>query len=196
MSGHCKRGLVALLVVVAVAACETPPPGQELPELTYGHLGKFRLNVGEVRVVFQYAPPMKPPNVEHLSSTPPEKALRRWAADRLLAEGTTGAARFVIIDAAVTETLLELEEGVSALFTTQQAVRYQAHAEAVLEILDARGYRTGYANARVSRTRTMAEDATLNERDRLWFELTEALLNDFNTEIEKNIRQFLGGHLF
>ena len=195
MSGHCKRVLVALLVVVAVAACETPSPGQKLPELTYGHLGKFRLNVGEVQVVSQYVPPMKPPNVEHLSSTPPEKALKRWAADRLKAAGRAGTARFVIVSAAATVEPLKVDKGLSGAFEKQQSKRYRANVEATLEILDAKGFRRGFVDARASRSRTIREDATLNQRERLWFELTEALMNDFNAEIDRQIRKYLGGFL-
>lgn len=196
MIGRFKGSLLALLALAAAAACESRLPEQEFPALTYGHLGGFRLDVGALRVVSEYAAPMKAPNVDHLFPTPPEKALRRWAADRLVAAGAKGTARFVIIDAAVSETPLEVEGGLGGLFTTQQSVRYEARAEAMLEILDDQGYRMGFANARVSRTRTLGEDATIDERRRLWFELTEALINDFNAEIEKNIRQYIGGYLF
>ena len=45
------------------------------------------------------------------------------------------------------------------------------------------------------RTRTVREDASLHDRKRIWFEMTEALMKDFNAEMEKNIRQHLGGYL-
>ena len=71
----------------------------------------------------------------------------------------------------------------------------EAVVEASLEILDARGFRKGFASARVSRSRTVREDATLNQREAAWFAMTEALLNDFDKELEKNIRQYLLGFL-
>ncbi len=86
-----RRYFVSLLVVF-LAACETPVATQTLPELTYGHLSTFTFNVADVHVAAKYLPPMKAPNVDHLFATPPGKALRRWAADRLKA-GAGGAPR-------------------------------------------------------------------------------------------------------
>ena len=88
-----RRYLVSLLVVF-LAACETPVVTQTLPELTYGHLSKFTLDVAAIAVKAKYVPPMKAPNVEHLFATPPGKAPRRWAADRPKAGGRRGSARF------------------------------------------------------------------------------------------------------
>jgi hypothetical protein len=139
---------------------------------------------------------MKAPHVEHLFPTPPQTALERWAADRLDAAGRHGIARFVIKDARGTATPLAIDKGFAGAFKKEQSVRYEASVEAVLEIVDERGFRKGFASARVSRTRTLGEDATLNERDKVWFELTEAMMADFNAEMEKNVRQYLGGFLF
>ena len=47
----------------------------------------------------------------------------------------------------------------------------------------------------MSRSRTVREDASLNDREAVWFTMTEALLNDFDKELEKNIRQYLLGYL-
>ena len=42
---------------------------------------------------------------------------------------------------------------------------------------------------------TMREDVSLNERDRIWFKEVEAMMTDFNAEMEKNVRQYLGAWL-
>ena len=195
-----RAGLVAavllgLVLTAMLAACETPPPKQRLIELTFAHLPIFSLDVARVEVVSDYASPMKTPNVEHLFPTPPEKGLRRWAADRLKAGGKKGSARFVIHNAAITETALPITKGLKGAFKKEQSERYEAVVEASLEILDARGFRKGFASARLTRSRTVREDATLNQREAVWFAMTEALLNDFDKELEKNIRQYLLGYL-
>ena len=196
MSLRYRRCVLAGLVALALAACETPPPVQRLPELTYGHLDRLNLDAAALEVVSEYGPLMEAPHVDHLFPTPPLTALERWAADRLEAVGRSGIARFVIKDARATATPLAIDEGLAGAFKKEQSVRYEASIEALLEIVDDRGFRKGFASARVSRTRTLAEDATLNERDKVWFELTEAMMQDFNAEMEKNVRQFLGGFLF
>src|SRR3989304_3468878 len=91
-----RFALIALALALPLNACETPPPAQKLPEITFAHLPPIKLNVATVEVVVRYRPPMKAPNVEHLFPTPPLKALRTWAADRVKAVGRSGTAAFGI----------------------------------------------------------------------------------------------------
>ena len=191
-----RRCVLAGLVALVLAACQMPLPAQRLPELTYGHLDRLNLNVAAIEVISEYRSPMKAPHVEHLFPTPPQTALERWAADRLEAAGRQDIARFVIKDAQATATPLAIDKGLAEAFTKKQSVRYKVSVEAFLEIVDERGFRKGFSSARVRVTRTMAEDATLNQRDKVLFEITEAVIRDFNAEMEKNIRQYLGGFLF
>ena len=68
-------------------------PQARFPELTYAHLGAMRLDVARVEIADEYHEPLRPPNVDHLFPTPPERAMRRWATDRLAASGTPIATR-------------------------------------------------------------------------------------------------------
>ena len=131
-------------------------------------------------------------NHSYFAPTPPLKALRQWAGARLFVGGGKGLVRFTIANAAVTETALKVKKGLQGAFHKEQSERYDAIIEASLEMLDDRGFRLGFASARVSRSTTVREDATLNERRRVQFELIEALMKDFNAEIERNIRRYLG----
>ena len=184
------KAIAALAVlVVALTACETPPPVLSFPELTYGHLGQIHLRVGAMDVVSEYRSPMAEPHVEHLFPVSPERALRQWAADRLKPEGAEGVARFVITDARVTKTVLKKDETLTGKFTKQQTERYEAVMEAALEIQTGQG--RGRGAARVSRSVTVREDASLNDREQMWFDLIEDVMNDFNGEMDKQIRQHL-----
>ncbi|MCH7935984.1 MAG: hypothetical protein IH994_02695 [Proteobacteria bacterium] len=188
-------GFFALIVlpvlVLGLAACETPVPEQSLPELTFAHLKPIKLNVATIEVVSHYKQPLKPPNVEHLFPTPPLRALRRWAGDRLKAVGKSGSARLIIKKASAVETVLKKKTGFTATFTKQQSQRYDLSVEATLEIF-ADGRPRGRASAHATRFSTVREDASINTRQRLWFDLTEALVRDFDVEMENNIRRHLG----
>ncbi len=188
--------VVFIILIAAIpASCETLPQTQTFPELTFGYIKPLRLNVDALEIVSEYSSPMKAPNVEHLFPTPPGKALRRWAADRLQLAGTSGLARFVIVDASATETALKVGSSLADKFTNEQSRLYTATVEVRLEVSDARNLRKGFASAKVSRSKTLPEGATINEKERLWFDLTEALMKDFNAELDKNIRKFLGAWL-
>ncbi len=190
-----KRFLFLVLVAAPLAACETPDPGQEFADLTFGHMAPLNFNAGSLRVVSQYIAPLAAPNVDHLFPVKPEQALRNWAVGRLKAQGGTGTIRFTIVDASVRETRLKLKKGLTGTFTKEQSSIFDASLEVVVEALDERGYQRAYATVRVARSRTIQEGATINERRRLWFGLTEALMQDFNRDMEKNIRTHLSGYL-
>jgi len=180
------------LVALALAACETPVTVQRFPEITFAHLPALGLNVGRVEIVSSVQPTMQAVQATSQFPVPPDKAMRRWAEDRLVAKGVTNVARFTIVDATVTETPLAIEGGVAGVFKKEQSVRYEATVAGMIEVVDDQGFRRAFASSRVGRSKTLREDASLNERDRLRFDLIEALMKDFNTEMEQDIRTHLG----
>lgn len=193
-----KRFLGAGLLVVfgmTLAGCETSVPSPTFPELTFQHLGSIKLNVGSLEITSSYKAPMTGPNVDHLFPTPPGAALKRWATDRLIAAGSGDSARFTILDASVRETALEIKKGLAGVFTKDQSERYDAVLEASLQIIGDNAASKGFASARVSRSITVREDATVNDRAQAWFSLNEALMQDINAELEKNISRYLGDWL-
>lgn len=191
-----RRAMLAVPVAVLVGCASAPPPRPVFPELTFGHLGAFTFDASGVELVNEYAPPLQRPNVEHEMPLPPATAATRWANDRIKAGGRSGrGVRVIIRNAAVREAELPKSSGLKGLFTTEQAVRYDAELEMVVELRSARGFRDAFASAGARRSVTVSEGATLNDRDRIWFGLVEELMAELNRELEKNIRQFMGAYL-
>jgi hypothetical protein len=187
-----RPGIVAALLGFALlAGCETQVPAQKLPDLTFAHLAPLHLAVQRVETVSRFAPTLRAPNVEHAFPVPPARALETWASQRLKSVGGNARARFTILDASVTETKLSRDTSMRGYFTKQQSERYDARVEVVLEIQE--GARHGAANAIGTRWTTVGEDVSLNERERIKFNLIESLMKDFDAELEKNIRQHLAG---
>jgi hypothetical protein len=191
------RLIAAAILFVAVGSCAAPPPRQEFAEITWTHLTPYKLNVARIEVVSEFKPTFKPPHVEHFFPVPPEKAVRRWIQDRLLASGPSGVAKVTIKDASATEAELRQgkDEGVRGYFTTEQAQRYDLAVEVVIEIYNDRGFKVAFTSARAERSQTVPEDITLNGRERVWYDTTEALMKDFNAVMEKNIPLYLKSEL-
>lgn len=186
-------GLAALVALVLVG-CTTPPPPQKLPELTFGHLPQIRLAVDRIDIRDDYKPPLAAPHIEHRVPQAPARAAVRWAGDRLAAvpDGGGRRAEFVVIDARMTETPLPRTGGVQGMFTTDQAQRYEARLAVQLEILDVRGARMGVVTAEANQSRTAPEGITLDARDRLQFEVVEALMRTIDAELTRSIDSTLG----
>ena len=175
-----------------VAGCETTAVQPHYPIITFSHLAPVNLNVAAVEYVDQYVPPQDAPNVDHLFPVSPSTVARRWAQDRLLATGVTRRARVVLVTASVTETPLAKTKGLTGTFTIDQVARYDATAEMRVEIVTDAGVVEGKANAIATRSRTVPEDITLNQRDQIWFEMTAALMRALDGQLVQNIRLYLG----
>ena len=119
-------------------------------------------------------------------------AVALGAQDRLLATGVTRRARVVLVTASVTETPLAKTKGLTGTFTIDQVARYDATAEMRVEIVTDAGVVEGRANAIATRSQTVPEDITLNQRDEIWFEMAEALMRDLDDQLVKNIHLHFG----
>ncbi|MGB0670987.1 MAG: hypothetical protein ACPGNT_05785 [Rhodospirillales bacterium] len=187
------RAVALLGLAFLVSACETTPQQTAHPQMSFAQMGTIGINVARIEVVNRYQPPLVPPHVDHLFPVTPTAALTQWAKDRLRATGSQGVARFIILDAGVKESELKKTEGIKGAFTVDQSERYDAGAEAMLEILDDAGISLKFTSARVTESRTIAEDATLNERETLWFSLTEDLVKGFDAAILQQFKSHLQG---
>lgn len=187
--------LAAMLLglVLAVAGCETPVR-MAVPELTFSHLEPLRFAAANVEFIDEYSPVLGPPNVEHLFPTSSANAARAWAEARISADGDQGSVRVIIKDAAVVRVELPVREGLAGLFYNEQNVRYEAVLEVTIE------YRRGLfldssARALVMRSRTAPESISIDDRNQLFFEITEDLLSDLDAELVRNIRQYMADGL-
>ena len=185
-----RRWTLSLLVVVGLAACTTPTAPQ-YPELTFTHIPPIVLDVARIEIVSATSSSGDAKHVEAQMPTSPETALRAWARDRLQANGVSGVAKFVIETASVTETDLKKTEGLKGLVTKDQSHRYDSMVRATLSLEGVPRVTQAFAQAEVSRTQSIAEDATINEREQLWFNLTEATMKDFDPIMAQSIRKHL-----
>ncbi|MEK9662164.1 MAG: hypothetical protein VW644_10600 [Alphaproteobacteria bacterium] len=184
-----------LVAAGLLVGCTTAPEPPKFAELTYAYLGTMNFDAMQIEIVDEYRPPLKDPNIEHKVPQPPGLAMRRWAIDRLAATGNPDRrAVFTIQQAALTETPLPRTTGLRGAVTTDQTEKYELTLAGRFEIYEGRT-RVGIATASVARSQTIAEDATLNDRDRVLFTMVEQAMLDFNKQMETGIHQFLGRYM-
>ena len=188
---------VAVASFLALVACSTPAPTQVLPKLTFSHLAPIKFDVETVEISNLYKAPNDWAYIEDQFPTSPANAIRTWAIERLKPVGNAGSGtlRIVINQASVREHDLKLDKSFKGAFTKQQSNRYDMNIDVALELIDGAGKKVGFSAAKVDRSITTREDISLNHRDKRWFETTEKAMEDFNREMEANIRQYLAGWL-
>jgi hypothetical protein len=187
--------LLALTVTGTLAACESPPPRPTFPDIRFTGERPIRLAVAGVDVQSSFKPSFQAPHVEHLFPVPPARAMENWAHDRLVAGGGGARARFVIADASVIEVeLKKKEEGITGAFTKQPAQRYDATVAATLEIVDDHGVPVRSISVKASRSQSVLEGVTPNDRDKIWYDMTTALMADFDQQMSREISDHFGGY--
>lgn len=189
-----RRLVFVILVSTGLAACASPVAPQ-FPELTYTHLPTITLGVARIEVV-DMTTQGAGKHVEDRMPVAPKRALQNWARDRLKAGGVSGVAKFIIEDASVTETDLKRSSGLKGVFTTEQAERYLAKVHVSIKLEGVPRVSQAYAESSVERTQTVGEDATINVRDQAMFDLTEAVMKDFDPLMAASIRQHLADFVY
>lgn len=184
--------LVFSVMAMGLAACQ-PPGKPKYPDITFEHLPPIELNVAEIVINTPYQEPLEPPHVGELFPVSPSRAARRWAEDRLRATGKNGTVTVTIIESGAVETELKRTTGVTGLLTRDQSQSYEVMIEISVEAMDPVGPRAGSASIRVTKKTSVAEDATLNERQETWYKLTQGAMNNFNAAMEKQIGKTLSG---
>jgi len=190
-----RRTALLALMGALPAACAIEPGRARFPEITFAHRPAFRLDVAAIEVVEAYRPSTSAPHVETELPMPPDAMLRAWARDRLQAVGRAGRARFVILDASVIQVPLAVAGGIADALTVDQAYRYDASVKVRIDLADGAGLRTARVEASARESRSVAEDITLNDRERVWFAMTEALASTLDAELDRAVPRHLRAFL-
>jgi hypothetical protein len=184
------RLAVTLAAALVLVACESKPPVQQLPEISFADKAPIMLDVGQLEIVSEYQSPARAPNYEHLMQVSPEAAAIRWAKDRLKPMGRGGFARVIIKDASVVKSDLKTDKGLTGIFKEEQAERYDGKLEVQVQILDARHLPVADVTARATRVRSLAQGVTVNDRDKALHEIATLMITDIDSQLDGLIRTY------
>ena len=186
-----RRTFLLLPGLLAIAACDTPPMRQSFATLTFQDRPQIRLDVAQVEIIEAYQARGAAPHVDHLFPQKPADVAAAWGRDVLRAVGKRGMATYTIVDASATGTALPRSSGLTQVFTTEQSDRYDLHIEVKLDIGNPLLAKTGQISAAVNRSQTVAENMTLNQREAVWFHMTESAMRELDQKLEAAIRDNL-----
>jgi hypothetical protein len=64
-----------------------------------------------------------------------------------------------------------------------------------VELVEDDGFTRSIVKAEAERSVTLAEDASLREREQAWFKLAEMVMNDLDVELEKSLYRHMAAHI-
>lgn len=177
-----------IAVVFLLAGCATEVQKSGFPQISFAHLQPISLNVARIEMENRYFSPATRPNVEHEFPVSPAALASNWGRDRLRAVGASGVARVIVRRASVVEVPLKRTTGVTGAFTRDQSERYEAVIDMMVELRDATGNVRVTVESTAKRSRSVSENISLNDREKIWFEMTESMMADLNTALENQVR--------
>jgi len=189
LRSFCAAAMAALLL----AGCDTPVPSRSFPDISFSHKTPYNLDVATIEVEKQLASAPSEGSIVHELPVTLDAVAEKWAKQRLKAVGQNGTAIVRIEKATVVEERLKKTGGIKGAFTTDQTERYSGALEVSVSISDNRGQ--AMARASATRARTIAEDATLADREKLWFDIVEKLARDVDAQMDQQIPAHLGIYL-
>lgn len=186
-----RRSFLFLPSLAVLAACDTPPKRQSFATLTFQDRPNIRLDVAQIEIVTAYKAPGQAPNVDHLFPQKPADVALAWGRDVLRAVGQRGMATYTILDASAIDTPLPRSTGFTQIFRTEQSDRYDLKIAIRLEVNNPLLQARGQAEASAFRSQTVAENMTLNQREAVWFQMTESAMRELDQKLEIAIRDKL-----
>lgn len=194
-----RRYLLPLLALFMLTACQDAPiiPPEQVEPPRFTHLPPVGVNAGELRIASDYQPTFRAPHVDHLFQVTPADAMAVWAQDRLRVTGQgKGALEFVIVDASIIETPLEVKDGIKGIFTTEPSERYDAKLVATMKLYDG-VQRMPAATAEVNLTmaRSIQEGADVYAREEFFNSFLEDLMKTFNEQMQLEIDTYFRPHM-
>jgi hypothetical protein len=183
----------AVVVTTTLIACANTMTGpRPRPHYSYSQYPATILGVSNIQVVEAFSSPMAQPNAEHLMPDPLPQAVAQWARTRFKAGGGDGTLVITVNDASVIQKNLQRTPGVKGWFTVDQAERYDAHIQVTFAVEGTTTSGTsGSGSVNVNRGQTIAEDASLQDRDRTWTSMAEAMLTDLDAGAQQMLAQKL-----
>lgn len=193
-----KSVFAGIAMLFLLAGCAEGPPDTQPPEMTFANFQPVELNVARIEVRNDYQPPMRDPNVEHTFQTPPYVAAENLVKKQLVASGMQNILRVIVADAPVIREELPTIKGVMDSIEREPAELLKARVLLRFELVDERApdIVIGRAQVIAKREKTLLEDTSLTDRDRAYFDLTEALMTDLNNGLTTSVKNAFGRKTF
>lgn len=174
-----------------LVSCAGPPPAPSFPDLRFTGEPPLLLRAAQIEIRTFY----QPTDGDSAYPVSPLHALQNWARDRLHANGEGGPARFTIANASATVKSLSVQGGLSGTFTDQVSQQYDVAVDAALEILDTTGATLRTMRVTATRSRSVLQSASANDREQVRYDMVRELMADFDSQAQSRIGGSFGQYL-
>lgn len=184
------KKIVIMMITFALAACTShyvPPPQKPL---TY--TGQtYRLNVGNITVFDDYD------STDQNTSYVLGKEMHKWSQARLSAQGADKRMEVRITEAGITKKALPKQKsGVEGFFTKEQTEELSGRLSVDMKLYSPeKTLPVAFAQASVELSRTVREDASLEERKAVHRQIVSEIMQEIDKLLEEKLRTYFSQYL-
>ena len=189
-----KRTPFVFLALFAMA-CAPLPEVTDYRELTFSGRGTIALKPERLEIVAGYDRPLNPGHIEGHLPVDLQNQMQNWAEQRLATGSSGDTLRFTVTEASAVAETIRTDRNLTGFFTDEQAAQYTLAVAGRLEIVARSGRVRASASARASRSNSLPESASPNDRDALLYRLTEQIMTEFDRIMDRHIRTHLEPYL-
>ena len=177
------RATVLVVLLGALAACTTPAAAPPPPHPVVTPRGEiFLLDVAEVEVV-------QPPPAAMNEPVDMVGIVADWCRQRLRPVGASGKAKVTIHNALIRESFVRTP--IPGALTFQRLRKFDGRLDVHMDVTNRSTQRFGFADGSAARSRTAPQDIDEGERQRIWYDMAQDMLDDLNVALESSVRQRL-----
>lgn len=180
-----KLALLAVMSVSVVGCALGDAQPRPQPTLAYRKYPPVRLNVARVEVVDQYGITNKAPYIENQMAAPLPDVVHDWAQNRFQAMGQDGVLTITITKASMIREDLQRTQGIKGVFTVDQSERVTGDIAVSFSATGMSFGTSGTAQVNAKGSRTVAEDASLQQQDIVLANLTDSLLVELDAATQR-----------
>lgn len=184
-------GCIICVSLLTLKGCAPQIHKPIFPQISFAHLPTIGLQVSRIEVENLYITPTTRSHIEYKLPISLGATASNWGRDRLKALGHSGVVRLVVRRASLIEVPLKHSGGLKSVFTRDQSERYDAVIDILVELRDAAGKVRVTAESVATRSRSVSENISLVEREKLWFEMVNEMMVDLNKSLEQQIRKHM-----
>ena len=182
---------IILFCILFLNSCSNISSDYSKVKLNFEHIDSLNLSVSKIEILNKYQPTLSRPNVEHLFKISPSKLISDYSKKKFLLKGGINNLQIIIEEASVIETIKENKKIIiNNILYKEKLVNYKCKFRLRIKLKSEEGLTESYILVSTIIYKTTKSNITLNERDKIFFEINESMILKLDSEINKQARKY------
>ena len=185
-----KNNSIILFLIVFFGACATQE-NYLIKNINFDNYQSLNIDSSTLILDQQYNINITHPFIDHLVKQNLISLLSNWAEARLqpIEVNNSGALKVIINTASIKAFPINKNTKIEDLFVSNAAVNIEMDLDITIELLDENDNQISYVDVKVFKSKELADNISLLEKDYIIQEMLKALMNDFDSLVINKIKE-------